>query len=163
MKMETIEVAVIGTIHTPHKNPENMPIQSVGAKGVIGEIELLPELVEGLRDIEGFSHLVLIYNFHKLDSFSLVVKPFMDDKEHGIFATRSPKRPALIGMSTVKLISVEGNIIRFEGADMLTGSPLIDIKPFFRQTDNRPDAVSGWLDEKEPDLAVTMLSDDRFV
>lgn len=160
--MEKISVSVIGTIETPHLAPENMPIQPSGATGIQGRIVLEPELVEGLKDIEGFSHLILLYRFHKLDTHQLLVKPFMDDKKHGIFATRSPKRPSLIGMSTVKLLEVKGNVIVFEGADMLNGTPLLDIKPFFRQTDNRPDAVSGWLDEKAENLAEVTLSDKRF-
>lgn len=86
----------------------------------------------------------------------------MDDKEHGVFATRSPKRPSPIGMSTVELLKIEGNKIWFSGADMLDGTPLIDIKPFFRQVDNRPNAISGWLDSKDDDFPAKQRSDDRF-
>ena len=86
----------------------------------------------------------------------------MDDKEHGVFATRSPKRPSPIGLSTVELIKIEGNKIWFKGADMIDGTPLIDIKPFFRQVDNRPNAISGWLDTKDDDLASKYRSDNRF-
>jgi len=161
--LQTICFEPIGVIYTPHVELVNMPVQPVGAKGVEGYIELHPELVEGLTDIEGFSHLTLIYHLHEVEGFKLMVKPFMDNKEHGIFATRSPRRPCAIGMSTVKLLRVEENRVHFEGADMLNGSPILDIKPFFRQADNRPDAVSGWLDEKHEKTAHVHRSDDRFV
>lgn len=153
----------IGTIRTPHGDLVNMPIQPVGAKGIEGTIVLNPDLAEGLTDLEGFSHITLIYQLHEVKTAKLMVKPFMDDKEHGIFATRSPLRPNAIGLSTVKLLGIEQNVIYFEGADMLNGTPLLDIKPFFRQTDNRLDAVSGWLDEKHEHTAQHQRSDDRFV
>lgn len=152
----------IGLIRTPHQSLVNMPIQPVGAKGLEGFVELKPELQEGLTDLEGFSHATLIYHLHEVKGHELMVKPFMDDKLHGIFATRSPKRPCAIGLSTVKLVKIEGNKVYFEGADMLNGTPLLDLKPFFRQTDNRPDAVSGWLDQKDERMAHSQRSDDRF-
>lgn len=157
-----ITLTQIGTIHTPHKAIGNMPIQPVGAKGIEGFIELTPGLVEGLKSLDDFSHLILFYHFHEIKGYELMVKPFMDNKKHGIFATRSPKRPSPVGISTVELKKIEGNKIYFEGADMLDGTPLIDIKPFFRQTDNRPDAKSGWLDSKDENIARTHKSDERF-
>jgi len=160
--MKTIQLTVIGTIRTNHKSIENMPIQSAAAGDEQGTIELLPEYEEGLLDLEDFSHLILIYHFHKQNGFSLKVKPFMDDREHGVFATRSPKHPAAVGISIVRLLKVEGNKIHFEGADMLDETPLIDIKPFFRNFDNRLDAVSGWLDKKNEKLIRDVRSDDRF-
>ncbi|WP_297092473.1 tRNA (N6-threonylcarbamoyladenosine(37)-N6)-methyltransferase TrmO [uncultured Draconibacterium sp.] len=161
-ELEKVELSRIGTISTPHKTIANIPIQSVGAKEYTGVIELEPQLAEALEGLEGFSNLILLYHLHRVDGYKLKVKPFMDDKEHGVFATRSPKRPSPIGMSTVDLIKIEGNKIWFKGADMLDGTPLIDIKPFFRQVDNRPDAVSGWLDSKNDDLPSIQRSDDRF-
>jgi len=161
-QLAKIELTVIGKISTPHKTIENIPIQSVGAGEFDGVIELEPELTEALQSLDGFSHIILLYNFHKVQDFKLKVKPFMDNMEHGIFATRSPKRPSPIGLSTVEILKIEGNKIYFKGADMLDGTPLLDIKPFFRQVDNRPDAISGWLDNKEEDLAVRTRSDDRF-
>lgn len=160
--MAKIELDSIGIIKTPHLNVENMPIQPAGAKGIHGVIELDAQYVDGLKDIEGFSHLILLYFFHEVKGFKLSVKPFMDDKEHGVFATRTPCRPSPIGLSTVKLLKVEGNKIHFEGADMLNDTPLFDIKPFFRQTDNRAYARSGWLDEKDRDIAIHTKSDSRF-
>jgi len=162
IELEKVELSKIGTISTPHKTIANIPIQSVGAKEYTGIIELEPHLTAALEGLGDFSNLILLYHLHLVDGYKLKVKPFMDDKEHGVFATRSPKRPSPIGMSTVELLKIEGNKIWFKGADMLDGTPLIDIKPFFRQVDNRPDAVSGWLDSKEDDLATTQRSDNRF-
>ncbi len=159
---EEITLKPIGIIRTPHKTVNDMPIQPIAAEGIKGYIELDPELAEGLMDIEGFSHLTLIYHFHKINGYELKVIPFMDNVEHGIFACKSPKRPNAIGISTVKFISVENNIIHIEMVDMLDGTPLLDIKPFFRKYDNRLDAVSGWL-EKSMDIPVDKLrSDERF-
>lgn len=161
-ELHEITFQPIGLIRTSHQSLVNMPIQPVGAKGLEGYLELKPEFEQGLTDLDGFSHLTLLYHLHEVKGHSLLVKPFMDDREHGIFATRSPKRPCPIGLSTVRLIRIEGNKVYFEGADMLDGTPLLDIKPFFRQTDNRPDAVSGWLDEKDERMAQNQRSDDRF-
>lgn len=161
-ELEKVELSKIGIISTPHKTIANIPIQSVGAEDFIGEIEIMPHLTDALDGLEGFSNIILLYHLHLIDGYQLKVKPFMDDKEHGVFATRSPKRPSPIGMSTVELLKIEGNTIWFKGADMLDGTPLLDIKPFFRQVDNRPNATSGWLDSKADDLPVKQRSDDRF-
>lgn len=160
--IDTIKMKRIGIIKTPHYSNVNMPIQPMGAKGIKGVIELLPKYAAGLTDLDGFSHIILIYSFHKQRGYDLSVKPFMDDKEHGIFATRSPKRPSPIGISTVELLTIKDGKIYFDGADMMNNSPLMDIKPFFRQTDNRFNAKSGWLDEKPDDLAEKIYSDARF-
>ena len=159
---KTYPVRSIGRLKTQHLTIENMPIQPSGAANMKGIAELYPEYAEGLTDLEGFSHIILLYYFHQNKGYKLKVKPFMDNKEHGIFATRSPRRPAGIGMSIVKVLKVTGTSIEFEGADMLNSTPLLDIKPFFRQSDNRPDAISGWLDEKDDDLVISTRSDDRF-
>jgi tRNA (adenine37-N6)-methyltransferase len=158
----TITYNPIGTIRTTFETIDGMPIQPHGAPTSLATIELDPELLPGLIDIEGFSHLILIYHFHKVKGYKLYVVPFMDDKPHGIFATRAPVRPNPIGLSIVKLIKVEGNILIVEGADMLNGTPLLDIKPFFTQFDNRPDAVSGWLVGKESIAIQKVKSDNRF-
>lgn len=161
--MKEIILNPIGIIQTSWKDIENMPIQPFAARGAKGYIELLPEFEDGLKDLEGFSHVTLLYHFHKVDGFDLQVVPFMDDEKHGIYATRSPKRPNAIGISTVKIIGIDNNAIEIEDADMLDGSPLIDIKPFFPRYDNRVDDVKiGWL-EKNKNLSVDKLkSDDRF-
>lgn len=152
----------IGTIHTPYTDVKNMPIQPLAAEGVKGYIELLPEYVAGLKDIEGFSHLTLLYRFHKITSYELVLKPFMDTEVRGVFACKAPKRPNAIGLSTVRLLGVDGNILHIEQVDMLDGTPLIDIKPFYPRYDNREHVQIGWL-EKNNELPVEKLrSDERF-
>jgi len=160
--MEQIIINPIGIIHTPHTDIKNMPIQPIAAEGIRGYIKVEPEYVAGLKDLEGFSHITLLYQFHKINGYDLEVIPFMDTVSHGIFATRSPKRPNAIGTSTVKIISVEGDTIHIEQADMLDGSPLIDIKPFYPRYDNRMDVKIGWL-EKNRDMPLEKLrSDERF-
>nr|WP_321409260.1 tRNA (N6-threonylcarbamoyladenosine(37)-N6)-methyltransferase TrmO [uncultured Carboxylicivirga sp.] len=162
MNTSIIEMRPIGVIHTPFTSIENMPIQPMAAKEILGTIEIFPEYAEGLLDLEEFSHITLLYHFHKIDGFQLKVKPFMDKVEHGIFATKSPKRPNAIGLSTVELLSVENNLIHIKMIDVLDGTPLLDIKPFFARFDNREDTKAGWLD-RQINLEVDNLrSDDRF-
>ncbi len=163
MEKEAIVFHPIGVIHTPHKDIKNMPIQPIAAEGIKGYIELFPEYEEGLADLEGFTHITLLYHFHKIQNYSLKVKPFMDrDRERGLFSCKAPKRPNPIGLSTVKLISIEKNILHIEMVDMLDGTPLLDIKPFFKKYDNRLDAVSGWLEEKVDVPKKDMHADERF-
>lgn len=162
MLLNPIIIHPIGVIHTPFMEIKNMPIQPIVAKGVNGYIELLPEYTQGLTDLDGFSHITLLYYFHNIKDYNLMVKPFMDTKEHGIFATRSPKRPNTIGCSTVKLIGIENNIIHIEMVDMLNGTPLIDIKPFFSKFDNRTNTKSGWLENQKYTPLNNLRSDTRF-
>lgn len=160
--MESILIHPIGIIHTPFTDVKNMPIQPIAAAGIKGCIELLPEYTEGLKDMEGFSHITLLYWFHKITSYELQVIPFMDTEKRGIFSCKAPKRPNAIGLSTVRLLSVEGNLVHIEQVDMLDGTPLIDIKPFYPRYDNRENATLGWL-EKNKDLPLEKLrSDERF-
>jgi tRNA (adenine37-N6)-methyltransferase len=160
--MDSIVIHPIGIIHTPYSDVNNMPIQPLAAEGIKGYIELFPEYVEGLKDLDGFSHIMLLYQFHKITSYELTVIPFMDTEKRGIFACKAPKRPNAIGISTVRLLSVNGNIVRIEQVDMLDGTPLIDIKPFYPRYDNRENAQIGWL-EKNKDLPVEKLRfDERF-
>lgn len=142
--MHNWTIQSLGIINTPWDTIENMPIQPLGANGAIGTIEVFEEYAKGLKDIEGFSHLILLYKLHEFADYKLNVTPFMDKAERGIFATRSPKRPNAIGISTVELIKVENNILHIAGVDMLNGSPLLDIKPFFEKFDNRFDTKQGW-------------------
>jgi tRNA-Thr(GGU) m(6)t(6)A37 methyltransferase TsaA len=160
---KSVTLNLIGTIRTPHQTLDNIPVQPVGS-GDEGIVELFPEFAEGLVDVDGFSHVMLLFHLHEMKKdYKLTITPFMDNKQHGVFATRSPSRPAAIGLSTVKVIKIENNKLYFKGADMLNGSPLIDIKPFFRNVDNRPDAISGWLENKDADIASKHRSDDRFM
>jgi len=160
--MDKIIILPIGIIHTPFTEIKNMPIQPVAAEGIKGYIELFPEYIEGLKDIEGFSHLTLIYRFHKIEGFDLQVIPFMDTEKRGIFSCKAPKRPNAIGISTVKLISVENNILHIEQVDMLDDTPLIDIKPFYPRYDNRFDVKIGWLEKNKNLLVEKLRSDERF-
>lgn len=162
MERQQITIKPIGIIHTPYTDIFQMPIQPFAAEGIKGFIELFPEYREGLTDLDGFSHITLLYHFHKTQGYQLKVTPFMDDVERGIFACKAPKRPNAIGLSTVKLIGIEDTIIHIEMVDMLNGTPLIDIKPFFHGYDNRLDAVSGWLDKKGRIPVEKMKSDERF-
>lgn len=158
---KSVKLPIIGVIRTGNNSIENMPIQSAAAKET-GIAELFPEYADGLLDLDGFSHVMLLFHLHKQTGYSLHVKPFMDENEHGVFATRSPKRPAPVGLSLVRVLSVDGNKVHFEGADMLDGSPLIDIKPYFKNFDNRDDAISGWLEDKDEATIKKIRSDSRF-
>lgn len=151
----------IGSIRTPFKSIKNMPVQPCGHNPTEGYVELDKSMEAGLAHLEGFSHIILIYHFHKVRGHKLYVVPFMDKHPHGIFATRAPVRPNAIGLSVVKLIRVDGHKVWFEGADMLDRTPLIDIKPFFPQSDNQPDATSGWLTKSQAEVG-TVKSDNRF-
>lgn len=162
MQPKQITINPIGIIHTPFEDINGMPIQPLAAKGIKGHIELFPEYLEGLTDLEGFSHITLLYYFHKINGYQLMVKPFMDNIEHGIFATKSPKRPNAMGHSTVKLLGIENNFIHIEMVDMLNGTPLIDIKPFYSKFDNRKNTKSGWLDNQKNLLISDLYSDTRF-
>jgi len=151
----------IGSIVSPFENPEGMPIQSSLAQGVQGKIVILPEYVEGLKDLDGFSHIILLYHFHKVDRHKLVVKPFLDDKPHGVFATRAPQRPNQIGLSIVKLVQVEGNILHVDNIDILDGTPLLDIKPYVPMFDQYESTSMGWLEKADTDYG-EIKSDNRF-
>jgi tRNA-Thr(GGU) m(6)t(6)A37 methyltransferase TsaA len=142
----------IGMIHTSLKEKEEAPIQGVFAPENRGRVELFPEYAGGLKDIEGFSHLYLIYHFHRSEGYTLLKKPFLDKVERGIFSIRHFDRPNPIGISVVKLLNVEGNTLDVCEIDILDGTPLLDIKPYMPKFDIREDAVDGWLgkaDEKE--------------
>lgn len=160
--MENINYKPIGIIHSPFKTIENIPIQNIGAKGERGTIEMFPEFVLGLKDLEGFSHLILLYHLHKVNHFSLQVKPFLDNTERGIFATRAPVRPNPIGLTVVKLIDIKNNLITIEDIDMLDQTPLLDIKPCLPMIDDKQNIHIGWLKNKLDHFENT-LSDNRFM
>lgn len=134
----------IGWIRTPWSSPEGAPIQP-SRTTAHGRVEVDAAYAEGLEDIEGFSHLIVIYAFHCSSGYQLRVKPFLDAKKHGLFATRHPCRPNPIGLSVVRLLGREGNVLHIEGADMLDGTPLLDLKPYVPEFDARADARGGWL------------------
>jgi len=140
-------VKPIGIIRTPYKEPKGIPIQGKFEKGVTGKAELFPPYAEGLKDIEGFSHIILIYYFNRSKKEELTGKPFLEDEKHGIFAIRSPHRPNHIGFSIVKLENVEDGVVTFSEVDMLDKTPLLDIKPYVSHFDSRKNVKNGWLDK----------------
>ena len=156
-----IDYKAIGIIHSPFKHIENVPVQPAGAANVKGTIEILPQFVAGLKDLEGFSHIILLYFFHLVQEASLIVTPFLDSKPHGIFATRAPCRPNPIGLSVVRLIGVEQNILHVENVDILEGTPLLDIKPYIPEIDQHPAERIGWLAQAKKKFT-SACSDNRF-
>jgi tRNA-Thr(GGU) m(6)t(6)A37 methyltransferase TsaA len=139
-----------------------MPIQPKGAKDTIGTIEIDAKYQDGLQDLDGFSHIYLLYNFHEAARTDLIVTPFMDTTPRGVFSTRSPLRPNHIGLSIVELVGVEKNLIKVRGIDILDGTPLLDIKPYIEHFDAVQDSRSGWMKGSASDVE-TKRSDKRFV
>ncbi len=158
----SINITPIGTIETPFNDLKGMPIQPSGAALVQGTIVLDKAYEQGLSDLEGFSHIILLYHFHQSTGYSLIVTPFLDDQKRGLFSTRAPRRPNPIGLSIVRLIKREGNRLTIEGIDVLNGTPLIDIKPYVPGFDTKKVTAIGWL-EKSHEKATSLKSDDRFV
>ncbi len=156
-----LEYTPIGVIHSPHTRLEGMPIQPSGAAGIKGTVEVFQEYEPGLKDLDGFSHLFLLYHFHRNSGFSLEVTPFLDTEKRGVFATRAPKRPNSIGLSVVRLTGVEGRILQIEDVDILDGTPLLDIKPYVPAFDVRQSVRTGWI-EASSDRVSSHRSDKRF-
>jgi len=142
-----MEVKPIGIIHTPFKCKKETPIQPFRSHA-IGKVELFKEYHEGLEDIEGFSHIILIYRFHKSKGYNLKVKPFLDNEKRGLFSTRAPRRPNQLGLSVVRLLTKEDNILFVEGIDVIDGTPLLDIKPYVTYFEPRENIRVGWLEGK---------------
>jgi len=159
--MDDIKYRPIGIIHSPFKEPKGTPIQPAGAKGVNGTVEVFPEYAGGLKDIEGFSHIILLYHFHVSRRSTLIAKPYMDSEAHGIFAMRGPSRPNAIGISVVRLVKVQGNILHIQDVDIVDGTPLLDIKPYVPEFDMREVASIGWL-EKNVHKVFASKDDGRF-
>ena len=156
-----ITLSPIGRLETPFNDIADMPIQPSVLADTRGKAVLDEKFVPGLKDLDGFSHIILLFLLHKISGYQLEVVPFMDTLPHGIFATRSPKRPNRIGMSIVRVESVVGNIVQFKGVDMLNGSPLLDIKPYYSYFDQQTQVRNGWLEGKtlRPE---NLRSDKRF-
>lgn len=160
--MDEIKFKPIGIIHSPFKEPKGVPLQPSGGENIKGEVQVFSEYSEGLKDIEGFSHIILIYNFHLSKKVLLTVTPFLDSHTHGVFATRAPARPNSIGFSIVNLVKVDGNILHVKNMDIVDGTPLLDIKPCVPDFDFREVKSIGWLEHSVHKL--TILKDDgRFV
>lgn len=156
-----IAFAPIGIIHSPFMEPEDMPIQPAGAAGVKGTIEVFEDFRPGLKDLDGFSHIILLYHFHRSHSFNLHVVPFMDSEPRGLFATRAPKRPNSIGLSVVQLDKIEDGVLHIQNVDVLDGTPLLDIKPYVPEFDAQVEVRTGWLEKARKTLS-SRKSDDRF-
>jgi tRNA-Thr(GGU) m(6)t(6)A37 methyltransferase TsaA len=159
--MDEIKYTPIGIIHSPFSGIEGMPIQPTGAKGVTGSVEVFPEFCAGLKDIEGFSHIILVYHFHLSKKHSLKAKPFLDKKVRGVFAMRGPARPNPIGISAVRLVKVKGCVLHIEDVDIVDGTPLLDIKPYVPDFDWRSVEGTGWLEGKSQNVD-RQRSDGRF-
>jgi tRNA-Thr(GGU) m(6)t(6)A37 methyltransferase TsaA len=160
--MDEIKYKPIGVIHSPFKEPKGTPIQPAGAKGIRGTVEVFPEYAKGLKDVDGFSHLILLYHFHLSQGSSLEAKPYMDNQARGVFAMRGPNRPNPIGISVVRLGRIEGNILHIQDVDIIDGTPLLDIKPYVPEFDIREVEKIGWLEKKVHQLP-TSKDDGRFM
>ena len=154
-----IEYQPIGTVHSPFTEPKGTPIQTSRAKHTTGTVELFPEFIDGLCDLDGFSHIILLCHMHKSRNYRMKVVPFLDTQLRGLFATRSPNRPNPIGLSVVKLLGIDGNTLTIKGVDLIEGTPVLDIKPFVGEFDDRDQLRIGWLKHARKN---TNVADDRF-
>jgi tRNA-Thr(GGU) m(6)t(6)A37 methyltransferase TsaA len=159
--MDEIKYKPVGVVHSPFKEPKGTPIQPAGSKGIRGTVEVFPEYVKGLKDVDGFSHIILLYHFHLSRQSPLEVKPYMANEVHGVFAMRGPSRPNPIGVSVVRLIRLEQNVLHIQDVDIVDGTPLLDIKPYVPEFDIREVDRIGWL-EKNVHKLPTLKDDGRF-
>jgi tRNA (adenine37-N6)-methyltransferase len=157
--MSRLVLNVIGTVHSPFRHAAGTPIQSAMAQGAEGSVEVLPEFVPGLKDLEGFERIWLLYWFDRATPERLTVKPFLDAREHGVFATRAPCRPNPIGLSCVRLLGVQGGRLHVGDLDILDETPLLDIKPYATTLDSFKVRRAGWLQNKSHRV---VMADDRF-
>ena len=151
----------IGIIHSPFSDWRGMPIQPAGARGVKGRVEIAAPYRQALKDLESFSHIILLYHFHLSKDYHLEVIPFLDTVPRGLFATRAPRRPNPLGLSIVKLTGIKGGVLHIEDVDIVTGTPLLDIKPYVPSFDIVTEATGGWTQGKEKEVRA-MRSDGRF-
>ena len=160
----SIHLEPIGVVHSPFMRREGTPIQGAFAPDARGKVEIFEQYAEGLADLDGFSHIWLLYHFHQSTEYKMRVVPFMDVRERGLFSTRAPRRPNPIGLSLVRLLSVEGNVLHIAEIDIVHGTPVLDIKPYSPQMDGRPDARCGWMDEVDPETRKSRSrADKRFI
>jgi tRNA (adenine37-N6)-methyltransferase len=158
---DAITYRAIGVVHSPYTTLEGMPLQSVGAPDVRGQIEIDPSFVPGLADLEEFSHLHVIAHLHRAAPGGLTVVPFLDDRRHGIFATRSPRHPNPIGLSVVRLLAIRGATLEIAGVDLLDGTPVLDLKPYVPVFDAIEAERTGWL-ERAAHRVRDVRADARF-
>ena len=159
--MDAITYTPIGVVHSPFTTLEGMPLQTVAAQGIPGTVDLEPAFRKGVQDLEAFSHLILLTHLHRMTGYALEVTPYLDDQPHGIFATRSPRRPNPLGLSVVRLIATEEGRLLIEDVDLLDGTPLLDLKPYVPAFDARETARIGWFAGRI-DRVHTTRADDRF-
>jgi tRNA-Thr(GGU) m(6)t(6)A37 methyltransferase TsaA len=157
----TIVFNPVGIIHAPYPHTEGTPIQPVFSKGQQCRVEIFPKYRAGLADLEGFSPIHLIYFMHRVEGSALTCTPFLDTREHGIFATRAPRRPNPIGFSVVELLGIDGGMLTVGGVDTIDGTPLLDIKPYVPDFDVRQQLRTGWY-ENAGNKQQT-VADERFV
>jgi tRNA-Thr(GGU) m(6)t(6)A37 methyltransferase TsaA len=153
MKKREFIFQEIGVIHSPHKVTSETPIQPVFCQDIKGSVILFEEYLDGLKDLEDFSHIYLFYYFDRSQKTALQLKPYLSDNESGIFATRAPHRPNKLGMSLVRLDKIEGNVLYIRDLDILDGTPLLDIKPYIQRFDSRDDSKSGWQEDIQDETA----------
>ncbi|MBN2180687.1 MAG: tRNA (N6-threonylcarbamoyladenosine(37)-N6)-methyltransferase TrmO [Sedimentisphaerales bacterium] len=146
--MNPIKYKPIGIIHSPFPEPKGIPRQAIGAPEITAKIEIFDEYLEGLTDLEGFSHIVVIFHLHLVNKSSLMASPPWDNREHGVFATRSPHRPNPIGISVVRLENIDRNILNISGVDMVDGTPVLDVKPYIPTLNPTEGIRTGWLQGK---------------
>ncbi len=156
-----IQFTPIGIIHSPFDEPTGVPIQPTAAHGIRGKIEIYPEFVSGLEDLSGFSHIILLYHFHRAAQSMLQVVPFLDSVKRGVFSTRAPSRPNPIGLSIVRLVAVYGNLLDIENVDMLDATPLLDIKPYLPSLNPSDSIRTGWAEKNSSDFE-WRRADSRF-
>jgi tRNA-Thr(GGU) m(6)t(6)A37 methyltransferase TsaA len=159
MGVRQMRVKPIGTIYSPFRQTSGMPIQPAFAQGCEGIVKILPHYAEALADLEGFERIWLLYWFDRASEFQAKVKPYLDNRKHGLFATRAPARPNPIGLSCVRLVSIEANKLHVADVDVLDGTPLLDIKPYVREFDCFEVTRNGWLETADK---ATTKSDGRF-
>jgi|SRR5579859_5582039 len=159
--MQTISYTPIGVIRSPFTTLAGMPIQTVAAQGIAATVELDPAYAAGCKDLEEFSYVLLLTHLHQMQGFALEVTPFMDTRPHGVFATRSPRRPNPIGLSIVRLVRVDGATLHIEEVDLVDGTPVLDIKPYVPQLDNRDAERTGWFAENVHKV-YQVRADDRI-
>ncbi len=157
-----ISYTPIGIIHSPFTELNGMPIQPTSESSAPGYLEIYPEFADGLKDLEGFSHMYLIYHLHKAHQPKLTVTPFLDTIPRGVFATRAPSRPNPIGLSLVRLERIEGRRVYIKQIDILDGTPLLDLKPYIPTFENKENIRTGWL-EKNSQRVHKTISDQRFL
>lgn len=146
--MEEIRLKPIGIVHSPFKEPVGVPRDSADGLDYQGTIEIFSEYKNGLKDLDGFSHILVFFYFHKSEYSHLIVKPYLDDHLRGVFATRSPHRPNFIGLSVVELLRIEDGILHIRGIDMIEGTPILDLKPYIPEFDSNEGIRIGWLEGK---------------